>query len=87
MPSRWHAIAIWLVCALACTSAPKSEWRKSGVDPDSQAMRDERARDVADCTTRAGAPSQGAQTTMSYSRAQVADCMRARGWRQVAVDD
>jgi hypothetical protein len=71
----------------ACSSAPRKEWRKAGMEPGSQAMRDQRAKDLADCTTRAGAPTQGVQSTMSYSRAQVTDCMRARGWSEVSLDE
>jgi hypothetical protein len=80
-------LGILAVLVMACSSAPKKEWRKAGMEPNSQAMRDQRARDLADCTTRAGAPTQGVQSTMSYSRAQMADCMHARGWREVSLDE
>ena len=83
----WNATTIVAsaVLALACSSAPKTEWRKAGMDPNSQAMRDQRAKDRADCATRAGAPTEGAQSTMSYSRAQIRDCMHARGWHEVSL--
>jgi len=85
MMNRWNTamIAVVAISAMACSSAPKKEWRKAGMQADSQAMRDQRAKDVADCATRGGAPTQGVQSTMSYSRAQLDDCMRARGWREV----
>ena len=75
------------ILALACSSAPRKEWQKAGMEPNSQAMRDQRAKDLADCTTRAGAPTPGVQSTMSYSGAQMSDCMRARGWREVSLDE
>jgi len=57
------------------------------MDPDSQALRDQRARNLADCATRVGAPTEGGQSTLSSSRAQVGDCMRARGWREVSIEE
>lgn len=75
------------VLVMACSSAPQKEWRKAGMEPNSQAMRDQRAKDIADCATRAGAPTPGMQSTMDRSRAQVGDCMRAKGWREVSADE
>jgi hypothetical protein len=81
---NWAVIAMMAIFAMACSSVPKKEWRKAGLEPNSQVMRDQFAKDRAECATRAGAPTQGGQSTMSYSRAQVGDCLHARGWREVA---
>ena len=84
---RWSIVAVGVSILFACASTSKTEWRKAGLEPGSEAMREQRSKDLADCTARAGAPTQGVQSTMSYSRAQVGDCMRARGWRDVPVGD
>jgi len=73
--------------SMACSSVPKQEWRKPGMEPNSQEARDQRAKDLADCATRAGAPTEASQSLMGYSRAQIADCMHSRGWREVPVED
>jgi hypothetical protein len=91
--NRWNwtrvavlaVFVVFVVLVAACSSIPKKEWRKAGMEVNSEAMREQRAKDVADCTTRAGAPTQGVQSTLSYSRAQIADCMHARGWREVSI--
>ena len=71
--------------ALACSTAPKAEWQRADGSPTTEAVRDRRAKDLADCATRMGAPTQGVQSTQSYSRGQARDCMHSKGWRQMSV--
>jgi hypothetical protein len=84
---RHVALAVLLASALCCSTAPKMEWQRADGAADPEAMRDQRAKDLADCATLAGAPTQAIQSTGSLSREQVRDCMRARGWRQVPVTE
>jgi hypothetical protein len=81
---RHITIAGLAALALACASTPSTEWQRADGGGDSEALRERRAKDLADCATAMGAPTQGVQSTASYSRAQAEDCMRARGWRKVA---
>jgi hypothetical protein len=82
------ALAVFaLLLAAACSTSGRSEWQREDSAGDPDAVREQRAKDLADCTTAAGAPTPGSQSTLSYSRAQVQDCMRARGWRLVPVAD
>lgn len=78
-------IAVPLLLAAACSTSGRSEWQRVDAGADPAAVREQRAKDLADCMTAAGAPTPGSQSTLSYSRAQVQDCMRARGWRLVPV--
>jgi hypothetical protein len=78
------ALAGLATLALACSSTPQTEWQRADGGGGPEALSEERAGDLADCTTAMGAPTQGGQSTTSYSRAQTEDCMRARGWRKVA---
>jgi len=84
---RTIALAVMLASALCCSTAPKMEWQRADGTGDPEAVRDQRAKDLADCATLAGAPTQGIQSTGSPSRELVRDCMRARGWRQVPVTE
>jgi hypothetical protein len=71
-----------LALASACASSGSNEWQRADGTPDSEAVSEQRAKDRATCATRMGAPTPGGQSTLSYSRDQVEDCMRARGWRR-----
>jgi hypothetical protein len=82
---RRIALAALLGLALSCSTGPKMEWRRTDGAGDSEAIREQRAKDVADCVTVVGAPTPGVQSTGSLSREQARDCMRAKGWRQVPV--
>ena len=82
---RLIALAALLMLASSCSTAPRTEWQRAGGAGDSEAIRDQRAKDLADCVTVAGAPTPGVQSTGSLSREQARDCMRAKGWRQVPV--
>ena len=81
---RHIAVAGLAILALACSSTPKTEWQRADAGGDPAALRERRAKDLADCATAMGAPTQGVQSTASISRAQVGDCMRARGWSKTA---
>jgi len=83
--SKIARVALPLLLAAACSTTGRSEWQRADGAGDPAAVREQRAKDLADCTTAAGAPTSGNQSTLSYSRAQVQDCMRARGWRLVPV--
>jgi hypothetical protein len=78
-------IALAALLALGCSTGPKTEWQRTGGAGDSEAIRDQHAKDLADCVTVVGAPTPGVQSTGSLSREQARDCMRAKGWRQVPV--
>jgi hypothetical protein len=80
---RRIALAALLPLALSCSTGPKTEWQRPDGAGDPEAIRDQRAKDLADCVTVVGAPTQGVQSTGSLSREQARDCMRAKGWRQV----
>jgi hypothetical protein len=82
---RRIALIALLPLALSCSTTPKTEWQQADGATDTQAIRDQRAKDIADCATRVGAPTQGIQSTSGFSREQVRDCMRAKGWRRVSV--
>jgi hypothetical protein len=84
---RHIALAALLPLAFCCSTAPKTEWQRADTAGDPEAMREQRAKDLADCATVVGAPTQGVQSTGSLSRNQVEDCMRARGWRRVSVSE
>lgn len=81
------AFAAILALAAACSTAPKTEWQRADGSGDSAAVREQRAKDLADCATMVGAPTQGVQSTVSISREQVRDCMRAKGWRMAPVSE
>lgn len=85
MTTRTAFAAVAVLLAVACSTAGRSEWQRADAGDDPAAERERRAKDLADCTTAAGAPTPGSQSALSYSRAQVQDCMRARGWRLVPV--
>jgi hypothetical protein len=82
---RHIALAALLPLVFCCSTAPKMEWQRADAAGDPEAMREQRAKDLADCATVVGAPTQGVQSTGSLSRNQAEDCMRARGWRRVPV--
>jgi hypothetical protein len=79
------ALPLLLLLATACSTSGRSEWQRVDVGSDPAAVREQRAKDLADCTITAGAPTTGGQSTFDDSRAQVQDCMRARGWQLVPV--
>ena len=81
---RTIALAGLAALALACASTANTEWQRADAGGNADALRERRAKDLADCATAMGAPTEGVQSTASYSRAQVEDCMRARGWRKAA---
>jgi len=78
--SRTIALMATICFVGACASTGGNEWVRADGTPESAAVAEQRSKDRATCTTQMGAPTPGAQSTMSYSRAQVEDCMRARGW-------
>jgi hypothetical protein len=84
---RHIALAALLPLALCCSTAPKTEWQRTDGAGDPETLRDQRAKDVADCATLVGAPTQGVVSTGSLSREQARDCMRAKGWRRVPVSE
>ena len=84
---RHIALAALLPLVLCCSTAPKTEWQRADAAGDPEVIREQRAKDLADCATVVGAPTQGEISTGSLSREQTRDCMRARGWRQVPVSE
>jgi hypothetical protein len=84
---RHIALAALLALALSCSTAPKTEWQRTDGASDPDTIRDQRAKDLADCMTLVGAPTQGVVSTGSLSREQAGDCMRAKGWRKVPVSE
>jgi hypothetical protein len=82
---RCSVLVALAALALGCSTTAKTEWQRADGSPTTQAIRDLRAKDIADCATRMGAPTEGVQSAQSYSRAQVDDCMRSKGWRQVSA--
>jgi hypothetical protein len=79
------ALAALLPLVWSCSTAPKTEWQRADGASETEAVRDQRAKDLADCATVMGAPTPGSQSPISISREQARDCMRAKGWRQVPV--
>lgn len=71
-------VSAWFVGA--CASNGSNEWVRADGTPESAAVSEQRAKDRATCATQMGAPTPGTQSTGSFSRAQVEDCMRSRGW-------
>ena len=84
---RHIALAALLPLALCCSTAPKMEWERTDGASDPDTLRDQRAKDLADCATLVGAPTQGVVSTGSLSREQAGDCMRSKGWRKVPVSE
>jgi hypothetical protein len=84
---RLIALAALSPLVLCCSTAPRMEWQRTDGAGDPEAMREERAKDLADCATVVGAPTQGEISAGSLSREQAKDCMRAKGWRQVPVSE
>jgi hypothetical protein len=84
---RRIVLAALLPLAMACSTAPKTEWQRVEGGGDPEAFREQRAKDLAGCATMVGAPTQGVQSTVSISREQTRDCMRAKGWRMVPVSE
>jgi len=80
--TRAIALVAAAVCAGACASAGGYEWVRADGTPESAAVAERRSKDRATCATQMGAPTTGSQATMGYSRAEVEDCMRARGWKK-----
>jgi len=85
--SKTARVALPLLLAAACSTGGGTEWQRVEGGGDPAVVREQRAKDLADCMTAAGAPTPGSQSTLSYSRAQVQDCMRARGWRLAPASD
>jgi hypothetical protein len=56
---RHIALAALLPLAFCCSTAPKMEWQRADAAGDPDAMREQRAKDLADCATVVGAPTQG----------------------------
>ena len=77
---------ILLVAAVAftwgCAATTETSSNRDDGSSDSAEVRERRAKDLADCTAEMGAPTSGGQSTMGYSRGQVQDCMRSRGWQK-----
>jgi hypothetical protein len=84
---RHIALAALLPLAFCCSTAPKMEWQRTDGAGNPESVRDQRAKDLADCATRIGAPTQAEVSTGSLSREQAKDCMRSKGWRQVPVSE
>jgi type VI protein secretion system component VasK len=84
---RLIALAALLPLVLCCSTAPRMEWQRADAAGDPEAMREQRAKDLADCATVVGAPTQNEISGGSLSREQAKDCMRAKGWRQVPVSE
>ena len=84
---RCVALATLLLLASSCSTSPKTEWGRADSAGDPEVVREQRAKDLADCVAVVGAPTQGIQSTGSLSRQQVGDCMRAKGWRRVPVTE
>ena len=78
---RFIALIAASSLAWGCASGGSSQWQR-GDGTDSEAMREQRAKDLADCATTMGAPTPGNQSTMSMSQGQTADCMISKGWRR-----
>lgn len=75
----WAAV---VAISWGCASGSSSNWQRADGTVESEAVREQRAKDIADCATQMGAPTPGTQSTMSMSRGQVDDCMRGKGWRK-----
>ena len=84
---RYIALAALLPLALCCSTAPKTEWQRTDGASDPETIREQRAKDLADCMAVVGAPTQGVVSTGSLSREQAGDCMRSKGWRKVPVSE
>jgi hypothetical protein len=76
--------ALFAGLAVACVSDGRQEWVRADGTPESPAVNDLRSQDRAVCATKMGAPVTGSQSAMSYSRTEVENCMRARGWRKAS---
>ena len=85
--TRCIALATFLSLAIACSTAPKTEWQPGDGGGDPEVIREQRAKDLADCATLVGAPTYGVQSTTSLSREQTRDCMHAKGWRMVPASE
>jgi hypothetical protein len=84
---RLIALAALLPLVLCCSTAPRMEWQRADGSGDPEALREQRAKDLAACATVVGAPTQGEVSPTNLSREQAKDCMRAKGWRQVPVSE
>ena len=80
--SRLIAWAAVVAISWGCTTGSGSKWQREDGTTESATVAEQRAKDIADCATRAGAPTPGTQSTLSTSRGQVDDCMRGKGWRK-----
>lgn len=83
--SRRILVVTLVPLAWACASSAGTEWQRADGSPETEAIREQRAKDLADCATMVGAPTPGGQSTMSLSRGQAEDCMRKKGWQRISV--
>ncbi len=74
------ACCVLILAALgACSSQPRSEWRRT----DGSVDEERRARDLADCAARYG-PEPGAPLDRNF---EIRSCMRSRGWVHAPVTE